>query len=172
MAYTITNRATELIKELKRSDWVPKYNVLTSDWTDGQEEGINAVLDEMDDTMEKIVDIYVGMEEVTGEMPESEEGQVDEEKEQIISGYNTILNIHHCAFYHDKRCLLAYLKHRLGKIRDYRWEKGNLLSDDAQSLLSKGEIQFFQKYDDLLSSYMQRSGFDLTSVFLSCTAHF
>ncbi len=78
MAYTITNRATELIKELKRSDWVPKYNVLTSDWTDGQEEGINAVLDEMDDTMEKIVDIYVGMEEVTGEMPESEEGQVDE----------------------------------------------------------------------------------------------
>ena len=28
--------------------------------------------------MEKIVDIYVGMEEVTGEMPESEEGQVDE----------------------------------------------------------------------------------------------
>ena len=78
MAYTITNRATELIKELKRSDWVPKYNVLASDWTDGQEEGINAVLDEMDDTMEKIVDIYVGMEEVTGEMPESEEGQVDE----------------------------------------------------------------------------------------------
>ena len=78
MAYTITNRATELIKELKRSDWVPKYNVLTSDWTDGQEEGINAVLDEMDDTMEKIVAIYVGMEEVTGEMPESEEGQVDE----------------------------------------------------------------------------------------------
>lgn len=78
MAYTITNRATELIKELKRSDWVPKYNVLASDWTDGQEEGINAVLDEMDDTMEKIVDIYVGMEEVAGEMPESEEGQVDE----------------------------------------------------------------------------------------------
>ncbi len=63
-------------------------------------------------------------------------------------------------------------KHRLGKIRDYRWEKGNLLSDDAQSLLSKGEIQFFQKYDDLLSSYMQRSGFDLTSVFLLCPAHF
>ena len=36
------------------------------------------MLDEMDDTMEKIVDIYVGMEEVAGEMPESEEGQVDE----------------------------------------------------------------------------------------------
>ena len=78
MAYTITNRATELIKELKRSDWVPKYNVLASDWTDGQEEGINAVLDEMDDTMEKIEDIYLGMDEAAGEKPESEEGQVDE----------------------------------------------------------------------------------------------
>lgn len=27
MAYTLSNRATELIKELKRSDWIPKYNV-------------------------------------------------------------------------------------------------------------------------------------------------
>lgn len=27
MAYSLSNRATELIKELKRSDWIPKYNV-------------------------------------------------------------------------------------------------------------------------------------------------
>ena len=59
-------------------------------------------------------------------------------------------------------------KHRLGTIREYRWDKGTLLSDDAQSLLSKGELQFFQKYDELLSSYMQRTGFDLTAVPFLC----
>lgn len=59
-------------------------------------------------------------------------------------------------------------KHRLGKIREYRWDKGTLLSDDVQSLLSKGELQFFQKYDELLSSYMQRTGFDLTAVRFLC----
>ena len=88
-----------------------------------------------------------------------------------------MMNIHHCSFYHDKRCLFAYLylvdflslfyrKHRLDKIRDYRWEKGNILSDDTASLLSKSELNFFHQYDQALNSYMQRSGFDLTSVFL------
>lgn len=87
-----------------------------------------------------------------------------------------MMNIHHCSFYHDKRCLFAYLylvdflsliyrKHRLDKIRDYRWEKGNILSDDTASLLSKSELNFFHQYDQALNSYMQRSGFDLTSVF-------
>ena len=27
MAYSLSNKATELIKELKRSEWVPRYNV-------------------------------------------------------------------------------------------------------------------------------------------------
>lgn len=186
MACTITNRATELVRELKRSDWIPKYNVQITEWADGKEEGINAVLDEMDDTMEKIIDIYVGMEEVAGEMPESAEGQVDEfdfwngcpdgvEKKNKSSAdiiqFSTFIIVLSITI--NDVCLpicsyfkfpITHRKHRLNKIRDYRWEKGSLLSDNAQSLLSKGEIQFFQKYDDLLSSYMQRSGFDLTSV--------
>lgn len=27
MAYSLSNKATELIKELKRSEWIPRYNV-------------------------------------------------------------------------------------------------------------------------------------------------
>ena len=57
-------------------------------------------------------------------------------------------------------------KHRLDKIRDYRWEKGSILSDDTKALLSKGEIEYFKKYDQVLSTYMQRTGFDLTAVFI------
>ena len=75
------------------------------------------------------------------------------ERQELINGYEIIMNIHHCAFYHDKRCLSAYLydiehqiihrQHRLNKIREYRWDKGNTLSDDAESLLSKNEVKYF-----------------------------
>ena len=85
-----------------------------------------------------------------------------------------MLNIHHCTFYHDKRCIYAYLynlfvclhnrKHRLNKIREYRWAVGQLNSEDIVSLMSKGEIRFYQDYDQLLGTYMQNSGFDLTAV--------
>ena len=71
MAYTINNRATELIKELKRSDWIPKYNVWDSFRCDGKEDGINTVLDEMDNTMEKIIDTYMEMEEAASEIPDA-----------------------------------------------------------------------------------------------------
>ena len=73
MAYTINNRATELIKELKRSDWIPKYNVWDSFRCDGKEDGIITVLDEMDNTMEKIIDTYMEMEEAASEMPDAED---------------------------------------------------------------------------------------------------
>lgn len=70
-----------------------------------------------------------------------------------------------CLFVFSRFLSLIYRKHRLDKIRDYRWEKGNILSDDTASLLSKSELNFFHQYDQALNSYMQRSGFDLTSVF-------
>ena len=59
---------------------------------------------------------------------------------------------------------LTYRQHRLNKIRDYRWEKGNILSKDAESLLSKNEVKYFQNYDQILNTYMQRTGFNLTAV--------
>ena len=34
---------------------------------------------------------------------------ISRENEDMVNGLNTMLNIHHCTFYHDKRCLYAYL---------------------------------------------------------------
>ncbi|KAK8807489.1 DNA replication complex gins protein PSF1 [Blastocystis sp. subtype 4] len=150
MAYSLSNKATDLLKELKRSEWIPKYN----------EDGINTVFDEMDRLMERILIMYDKMQTYTSELSE---GNDAEEKEEIINGLNIMLNIHHCTFYHDKRCIYAYLKHRLTKIREYRWAVGQLNSEDVLSLMSKGEIKFYQDYDQLLGTYMQNSGFDLTA---------
>lgn len=42
-----------------------------------QEDGVNTVLDEMDQLMEEILNTYQGMEEIATEMPGEEEGTVD-----------------------------------------------------------------------------------------------
>lgn len=68
-----------------------------------------------------------------------------------------------CLFVHLVVCLQGR-KHRLTKIREYRWAVGQLNSEDVLSLMSKGEIKFYQDYDQLLGTYMQNSGFDLTAV--------
>ena len=57
-------------------------------------------------------------------------------------------------------------KERLDRIREKRWEKGNVLTEQEQSLMSKEEVNYFQQYDSLLSSYMQHTGFDLSAVFI------
>ena len=99
---------------------------------------------------------------------------ISRENEDMVNGLNTMLNIHHCTFYHDKRCLYAYLqryrvelscrKHRLNKLREYRWDKGHLNTPEAQNVMSKGEARYFQDYNQLLSTYMEGCGFDLTAV--------
>lgn len=55
-------------------------------------------------------------------------------------------------------------KQRLDKIREHRWENGNQLSEKERNIMSKEEVKFFQQYDHILNSYMQRTGFDLTAV--------
>ena len=59
-------------------------------------------------------------------------------------------------------------KERLDRIRQKRWAKGNVLTEQEQSLMSKEEVNYFQQYDSLLSSYMQHTGFDLSAVVFIC----
>ena len=94
--------------------------------------------------------------------------------DELINGLNTMLNIHNCTFYHDKRCLYAYLyvltgwlmrrKHRLDKIRECLWAKGPLNTPEAQSVMSKGESKYHQDYNQLLNTYIDDCGFDITAV--------
>ena len=70
MAYTLSNKATDLLKELKRSEWIPKYNVVTQRKNNEQEDGINIVFDEMDRLMEKILIMYDKMQTYSSELNE------------------------------------------------------------------------------------------------------
>ena len=112
--------------------------------------------------MERILVMYEKMNTLTSELDAIGESP-PEEKTELIDGLNTMINIHHCTFYHDKRCLYAYLNHRLNKLREYRWRKGELNAKEVSTLMSKEETKYFQEYDQLLNSYMQSSGFDLTA---------
>lgn len=64
--------------------------------------------------------------------------------------------------------VFLYRKERLDRIRQKRWAKGNVLTEQEQSLMSKEEVNYFQQYDSLLSSYMQHTGFDLSAVVFIC----
>ena len=58
--------------------------------------------------------------------------------------------LRHTTLERNKRCLLAYLNHRIEKIRDMRWQFGAVLPSDVKVLVgifSKLSIsEFFQNY--------------------------
>lgn len=67
MSYTLANRATELLRELKRSDWIPKYNVQVIVSFYAQEDGINTVFEEMDRLMETMLVMFDKMSAISTE---------------------------------------------------------------------------------------------------------
>ncbi|BBN19333.1 GINS complex subunit 1 [Marchantia polymorpha subsp. ruderalis] len=68
----------------------------------------------------------------------------------------------HRSVLRNKRCLLAYVNARLGKIQQLRWDLGAVLPDDIAENLSATERTFFQGYSDALGSYMNDINLDLT----------
>jgi len=66
--------------------------------------------------------------------------------------------MHVAAQHRNKRCVLAYLVHRLDKLRQVWWANGGVqLSDPVRALLSPSELSFHSGYDSLLSAYMVES---------------
>jgi GINS complex subunit 1 len=66
--------------------------------------------------------------------------------------------IYHIATRHNKRCLLAYLNHRLDRLRDMYWAAGcslpHLLNDpDTRQKLSPHEVDFLRQYNTLVMDY-------------------
>ena len=77
------------------------------------------------------------------------------------------ISIRHAAIQRIKRCLLAYVYHRMNKIKSFRWSIGSILPEHLRNNLSNNELEFFSNYNQVLSSYMRSIGnnhsLDLTS---------
>eukprot|EP00588_Corethron_pennatum_P010423 CAMPEP_0194266766 /NCGR_PEP_ID=MMETSP0169-20130528/1562_1 /TAXON_ID=218684 /ORGANISM="Corethron pennatum, Strain L29A3" /LENGTH=237 /DNA_ID=CAMNT_0039007525 /DNA_START=43 /DNA_END=756 /DNA_ORIENTATION=+ len=77
------------------------------------------------------------------------------------------LLFHDACLNRNRRCLLAYHRHRADRLRDVRWEGAGGgamgLPDAIRTNLADAEVEFFSKYDSLLSSYCAKINFDLTS---------
>ncbi len=54
-----------------------------------------------------------------------------------------------------KRCLLQYLNKRLQVIRSTKWVEGRVLSDEKLAKLSAEEIEYLNKYNDIVDDYIQ-----------------
>ncbi|CAF0852723.1 unnamed protein product [Rotaria sordida] len=68
------------------------------------------------------------------------------------------ISIRHAAIQRIKRCLLAYVYHRMNKIKSLRWSIGPVLPEYIRNNLSIDELEFFSNYNQTLSSYMRSIG--------------
>lgn len=75
---------------------------------------------------------------------------------------NTVLlpSVHfrHTALLRNKRCVLAYLYHRIRRLRQIRWELGSILPTEITANLLNAEMQWFQNYNKSLATYMRSIG--------------
>ncbi|XP_037072083.1 DNA replication complex GINS protein PSF1-like [Pollicipes pollicipes] len=127
----LTSKALELIRELKRSpDSLPPYN----------EESVRLVLQEVralfDDNRRDVVDL---------------DGSAG-------SNLSVAVWVRHAAIERNRRCLLAYLYHRLRSIGALRWSFGSVLPPDVKQNLSEAELAWFGSYSRSLAGYMRSIG--------------
>eukprot|EP00795_Rhopilema_esculentum_P002753 gene2754-973_t len=77
------------------------------------------------------------------------------------------VQLRHASLERNKRCILAYIYHRMMKIRNFRWDVGSVLPNNIKLNLCEQETQWFNKYNKSIANYMKSIGgigFDLTQV--------
>ena len=62
----------------------------------------------------------------------------------------------------NRDMLLCYLRHRMEKIEDARWDVAGTLPEEALEVLSPEERRFEREYNELLSTYQTEYDLDLT----------
>ncbi|RHY14553.1 hypothetical protein DYB37_000322 [Aphanomyces astaci] len=134
---TMCAKAKELLKELGRSEWLPPYN----------EEGMRLVADEVGVFHRQIADKI--------EM-------FDDGIENHPSQHCGLVVSHQCLM-RNKRAALAYINHRVNKIKELRWQTGSVVPDNLAPALCAREMQFFHSYDQGLSNYMSAFQLDLSA---------
>ncbi|KAG6976716.1 hypothetical protein JG688_00001060 [Phytophthora aleatoria] len=134
---TLNAKAKELLRELQRSDWLPPYN----------EDLVRQVVEESE----------VLSEEIARKMATFQDNLA--ENTFVASG----LVVNHQCLLRNKRCLIAYVHHRMEKIKALRWETGTIIPAQLAQNLCQREVQFFNQYDQLLTDYMADFELDLSA---------
>jgi GINS complex subunit 1 len=128
-------RAKTLLTELKRAEWLPVYD----------EEGIRAVTEECKQ-----------LQQLLTEMGERDD-RVDPKVQLTLSTF-------HLSICRNKRCILAYLSYRIEKIEQLWWKTASpVISAEYAAKLSRSEIEYYSRYQELVTQTMEQMDLDLTS---------
>lgn len=130
------DEAVKLLKELRNRSTLAPFN----------DNSLRAVIDEANTTFEGLLNVVNELQA---------EGRQDEMNKRIS------IAVSFAACSRNKQCLLAYLRERLFKICDYRWELGAVLPPEVKENLSVAELDFFRKHNKILSTYMTAIKSDL-----------
>uniref|UniRef100_A0A1I8G4F3 DNA replication complex GINS protein PSF1 n=1 Tax=Macrostomum lignano TaxID=282301 RepID=A0A1I8G4F3_9PLAT len=145
----LSNQSTRLIADLKRglSTGLPAF----------EEDRVRHLLAEIDA-------LFQQNREAIGEaLADSNNAALTAQEKELRAGrsHNSI-QLRQAVMERNKRCLLAYLYHRLVQLRRMRWELGPILPANVQLNARDEEINWFSGYNRMLAHYMQTTGFDLT----------
>ncbi|KAH7470716.1 hypothetical protein KRP22_001296 [Phytophthora ramorum] len=131
-------KGKELLRELLRSDWLPPYN---------------------DDLVRQVVEESGLLSDDIARKLEMFQDSIQEQPPSVHCG----LVVNHQCLLRNKRCLVAYLHHRMEKIKALRWETGTIIPAPLAQNLCQREVQFFNQYDQLLTDYMADFELDLSA---------
>lgn len=136
-------RGVDLLRELKRSDWLPSYN----------EDGVRATLQEINLHTEELQNIVRANNRVGGGGNDTSSTAGGGGGAPVPIEMRPVMLLHEVSIKRNKRCLLAYHAHRIDKLRALRWETAGSLSTPMKFVLSEAEIDFFHEYDKLASRH-------------------
>lgn len=74
----------------------------------------------------------------------------------------TLIYYHQCIS-RNRRYLLAYVTHRLERVRNLKWEIGFVIPPDIRKILSEPENDYFMEYNSIINDYSAEIGVDLSS---------
>jgi len=132
-------RAHSLILELQRSDGLPAYN----------DELVRGSIQETNDHYGEMHNIMNAASGDANHVPNS-----------IPKEAQPILLLHETAMKRNKRCLMAYHKFRLDKLKSLRWET-TVLPQNLKTKLSSSEVEFFASYDKLMVEFGLSTNIDI-----------
>lgn len=130
-------QAKELLESLKKSNWIPEFDAKRVRESQKQ-------VTELQQNVALTIDT-VGREGLQN------------------AYYSAGVLVHHSGAEHITRCLNAYVLHRKDELETMWWERGTLLEQVNRDKCCELELEYLDKYDELMNEYMRESGLELTT---------